>query len=67
MKKATKEDFRDVHYFITEKGDVNRLSSWEVIKDSVFDQEPHLKVALDKLKEAEDYLELVLDKINNKY
>ncbi len=59
----TDTDKRMICYFIKEKGDITRWSSWEDRKADIEAEYPELIAALEQLLVAERILDLVVEKI----
>lgn len=61
----TEEDRNAIHYFIVEKGDIERWGGWEEKKAAIFSLWPALRTALDDVENADRTLLYVADRIEN--
>ena len=64
--KYTLEDIEDIKYFHEYKGDIERFSSWERIKEDIYRDYPELRQALEAYTASSTILDLVIDNLEYK-
>ena len=56
---VTQSDINMIDYFLIDRGDIERWSSWEDRKDDIFNEFPELEAALKAVEVAEKTLSRV--------
>ena len=63
--KIAQDDREMLIYFLQEKGDIERWSSWEDRKSDIFAACPDLEYALNQVARSKRFLALVVEKMLN--
>ena len=59
----TQSDIRMIDYFMQEKGDIERWSSWNDRKQYILQEFPELENAMQQVKAAHKFQDLVVESI----